>query len=420
MRSDRYKEEPVDVKKKQKRGPLRALLVFILLLAAAIAGTTAYSYYNAYNSLDVDFTEKSPVLEFGESYPAMDYVKRAVGDITADADVIDTSVTGEGQVTFTVEKSVLGGLFNPSKDYILNYSVVDSVPPLKIWGGDGTVLQRGSEFDINEIIAYGDNADPTPLVTVDGKVNMEKNGNYPLHVKVTDASGNRTEWDLTVSVADEIKPYNYSFDKRKFRDFVKENKGKGRSFGIDISAWQDEVDFKAVKKAGCEFVIIRIGYTYDGDLKIDKDFYQNYEGARAAGLKTGVYLYSADRTEEQVRASAQWIMDTLGGDSLDLPVAFDWEDFDNYQDYDISFYELNGLYDAFADELSKSGYGCMLYGSKNYLEKVWKKTDVRPVWLAHYTQKTDYKGPFMLWQASCAGKISGIKGDVDMDILYNY
>ena len=61
----------------------------------------------------------------------------------------------------------------------------------------------------------------------------------------------------------------------------------------------------------------------------------------------------------------------------------------------------------------------MLYSSKNYLEQVWEKTDIRPVWLAHYTEKTDYKGPYILWQASCTGRISGIDGDVDMDILYN-
>ena len=61
----------------------------------------------------------------------------------------------------------------------------------------------------------------------------------------------------------------------------------------------------------------------------------------------------------------------------------------------------------------------MLYGSKKYLEKAWTKTDTRPVWLAHYTEKTDYEGPFMLWQASCTGRIPGIEGNVDMDILYN-
>ena len=190
-------------------------------------------------------------------------------------------------------------------------------------------------------------------------------------------------------------------------------------YGIDVSAWQDDIDFKAVKKAGCEFVIIRIGYTSEKGVTIDKKFSRNLQGARAAGLKTGIYLYSTDNTEEQVRNSAKWIKETLKGANLDLPVAFDWEDFSNFQDYGISLYEINRLYDVFADELSQDGYGCMLYSSKNYIENVWKETDIRPVWLAHYTEKTDYKGPYMLWQASCTGKISGISGDVDMDILYN-
>ena len=61
----------------------------------------------------------------------------------------------------------------------------------------------------------------------------------------------------------------------------------------------------------------------------------------------------------------------------------------------------------------------MLYGSKLRLEKVWDDTDTRPVWLAHYTDKTDYNGPYMMWQASSTGNIDGISGDVDMDILYH-
>ena len=418
MRSDRYKEEPVKAQRK-KRGPLKALLILILILAAAIAGTVAYVYKSAYDSLAVTFTEDTPSVEFGEAHSSMEFVKASTGDIYPESSHLDTSHTGTAKMIFTAEKTLFGGLLTPSRDFVLNYAVVDSVPPMKIWGGDGTALQRGTEFDINDVIAYGDNADPTPLVTVDGKVNMNKSGNYPLHVKVTDSSGNLTEWDLTVTVVDELTSYDYEYSRTEFRDFVKEHKGNGRSFGIDISAWQDEVDFKAVKKAGCEFVIIRIGYTGDGEINIDKTFYNNIQGAKTAGLKTGVYLYSTDNTEEQVRNSADWIIETLGGQNLDFPVAFDWEDFGNYQDYAISFHELNELYDAFADELSKSGYGCMLYGSKNYIENIWDKTDVRPVWLAHYTEKTDYKGPFILWQASCTGKISGIKGDVDMDILYN-
>jgi len=416
MRSDRYKDEPV---KKKQRGPLKALLILILILAAAIAGTTAYFYKTAYDSLSVTFTEDAPVLEFGENNSSMSYVKESDGEVSPDKDFMDAESVGNKKITYTVTKPVLGGLLKPSKDFSLAYTVRDSIPPLKIWSPGTAVVERGTEFDINELIAYGDNADPIPLISVDGEVNMDKNGKYPLHIKVTDSSGNATEWDLDVEVADSLPSYQDTSERTKFSDFRSAYKGKGRSFGIDVSAWQDDIDFKSVKKAGCEFVIIRIGYTSDGDIHIDKTFYNNLQRAKAAGLKIGVYLYSTDRTEELVRSSADWIIKTLAGANLDLPVAFDWEDFGNFQDYEMSFYELNKLYDAFADEISQAGYGCMLYGSKNYLEQIWDKTDVRPVWLAHYTEKTDYKGPYMLWQASCTGRISGISGDVDMDILYN-
>jgi len=416
MRSDRYKDEPV---KKKQRGPLKALLILILILAAAIAGTTAYFYKTAYDSLSVTFTEDAPVLEFGENNSSMSYVKESDGEVSPDKDFMDAESVGNKKITYTVTKPVLGGLLKPSKDFSLAYTVRDSIPPLKIWSPGTAVVERGTEFDINELIAYGDNADPIPLISVDGEVNMDKNGKYPLHIKVTDSSGNATEWNLDVEVADSLPSYQDTSERTKFSDFRSAYKGKGRSFGIDVSAWQDDIDFKSVKKAGCEFVIIRIGYTSDGDIHIDKTFYNNLQRAKAAGLKIGVYLYSTDRTEELVRSSADWIIKTLAGANLDLPVAFDWEDFGNFQDYEMSFYELNKLYDAFADEISQAGYGCMLYGSKNYLEQIWDKTDVRPVWLAHYTEKTDYKGPYMLWQASCTGRISGISGDVDMDILYN-
>ena len=418
MRSDRYKDEPVVIKKK-KRAPLKGLLILILILAAAIAGSTAYFYKTAYDSLSVNFTEDSPVLEFGESCPSMNYVKESSGEVYAESEYLDTESVGSRETVYTATKPLFGGILNPTKEFRMNYTVADSIPPLKIWSWDDAVLERGSEFNINDLIAYGDNADPTPLLTVDGDVNMEKNGNYPLHVKVTDSSGNTTEWDLEVKVTDELPSYEDTAERTKFADFVSAHKGDNRSFGIDVSAWQDEIDFRAVKEAGCEFAIIRIGYTGDGEIKIDKTFTRNFQGAKAAGLKTGVYLYTTDTTEEQVRQAADWIIETLGGENLDFPVAFDWEDFDDFQDYGISLHEVNKLYDAFADELSQAGYGCMLYGSKNYLEKVWEKTDIRPVWLAHYTEKTDYEGPHMLWQASCTGKISGIDGDVDMDILYN-
>jgi len=84
----------------------------------------------------------------------------------------------------------------------------------------------------------------------------------------------------------------------------------------------------------------------------------------------------------------------------------------------MSFADLYRLYDAFADEISKAGYEPMLYGSKLYLEEVWEDTDKRPVWLAHYADRTNYKGPYRIWQAANTGRIKGISGDVDLDIMY--
>ncbi|MBR0307795.1 MAG: DUF5011 domain-containing protein [Mogibacterium sp.] len=410
--------QKAEEKPKKRRSPLKVLLALIALLIITLAGSVAYIYKTAADSLALSFTDEAPVLEFGEDYPALDFVADHTGDVAPETAALDTGELGEKTITYTVSKPVLKGLFTPSREFTLSYTVVDTVAPLEIWSGDGAVIERGAKFNIQNVIAYGDNADPVPQVKVDGEVDTGTLGSYPLHVTVTDSSGNSTEWDLTVEVADSLPYYEDDSPRTPFEDFISEYKGDGRSFGIDVSAWQDEIDFEAVRKAGCEFVIIRIGYSEDGSMTVDKRFKENIRKAKAAGLKIGVYMYSYDNTEEKVRSSAAQLVETLDGESLDLPVAFDWEDFGNFQTYEMSFADLNRLYDAFADELSKSGYDCMLYGSRNYLEKIWDDTDTRPVWLAHYTDKTDYEGTYMLWQASSTGRIDGINGDVDMDILY--
>ena len=409
-------EEP---KPKKKLSLLKILFALIILLAAAAGGSVAYLYKTTADSLDLKFTGENPSVEFGGDFSSADYVLESSGDVAPAMASLDTDSLGEKTLSYTVSKPILGGLFTPSKEFTLAYTVIDTVDPVSLWYWDGATLERGTKFDIQGLIAYGDNADPEPQVKVEGEVNMDENGEYPLHVTVTDASGNSTEWDMTVEVVDSVPPYEDNEPRTGFEDFVREYEGGGRSFGIDVSAWQDDVDYEAVKKAGCEFVIIRIGWSDEGKVTLDNWFDNNFSKAKAAGLKVGVYLYSYDNSEENVRASAAWISEKLAGEKLDFPVAFDWEDFGSFQTYKMSFADLNRLYDAFADELSKSGYDCMLYGSKLRLEKVWTDTDTRPVWLAHYTDKTDYEGPYMLWQASGTGNIYGISGDVDLDILYH-
>ena len=394
------------------------MVIVIIVLAAA--GAVAYLYKSAKDSISLDLKDNDFKVEFGSDLKAADYVADANGKVTPSEKMLDTSSLGEKEIVYTVTKPVLGGLLKPSGEYAMHYTVVDTQKPLVLRSGDGVILQKGEEFNISDVIGYGDNADSKVDVEYKGKVNMDEAGRYPLQVTLTDDAGNKTEFSLTVEVADEIPPAGDDGGSTAFADFVSANSGEGRSFGIDVSSWQDDIDFEAVKNAGCEFVIIRVGYsTGDDDIAdLDDKYRANIKNARDAGLKVGVYIYSYDNSEDMVRKTADWVVQQLGGEKLDLPVAFDWEDFGQFQTYNMSFRDVNRLYDAFSDEIRKAGYDCMLYSSKKFLEDVWEDTDKRPVWLAHYTDSTDYEGPYMIWQASNTGRIDGIKGAVDMDIMY--
>ncbi len=73
---------------------------------------------------------------------------------------------------------------------------------------------------------------------------------------------------------------------------------------------------------------------------------------------------------------------------------------------------------AFLDTISNEGYKGLLYSSKNYLEKVWFPLDEYEVWLAHYTKQTNYEGDYKYWQLASNGRVSGINGFVDVNIMY--
>lgn len=305
-------------------------------------------------------------------------------------------------------------------DKKLSYTVVDTTAPMLLNGGWSPIHIRGKDFDLNDYVGFADNFDPRPVLTYEGSVDVSKNGDYPLKATVTDSSGNVTSWDVTITVADS-KPVVADTNPRvQFADFTAKNSGEGRSFGIDVSAWQGDVDFNAVKAAGAEFVFIRIGYYYD-HVVMDDYFKSNLQKAKKAGLKVGIYFYTTDNTEEDAREHARWIVQQLGDTSLELPIAFDWEEFSNFQQYNMSIRNLNEIYLAFADEVEKHGYKAMLYSSKNFLNNFWteRTKSANPVWLAHFVDETDYVGDYWIWQGSCFGKIPGIAGDVDMNIMYD-
>ena len=359
-------------------------------------------------------TEKV-VLEPGTLYAAEDMLQNVTvdeGELTFDSD-FDPSFPGDYYVKITaVDES------GNTSEAFYQIIVGDNEAPLVFRSGSGTLLEIGDDVEIRDLLSYGDNYDPSPQLEITGTYNKNEVGIYPIHAVLTDASWNKTEWDFSIEVVEEIPTDDTQPDYYPFSQFRADHPGEGLHYGIDVSRWQGDIDFQAVKNAGCEFVIMRIGYSEDGELFLDKYFRQNYERAKSVGMPVGVYVFSYESTEEDVRKSTQMIFDELGGDELEMPIVFDWENFSRFQNYNISFRTLNHLYDVFEEMVTENGYDCMLYGSKYYLQAVWKNTDTRPIWLAHFISQTNYAGPYRIWQASATGKIDGIDGYVDMNILY--
>ena len=196
-------------------------------------------------------------------------------------------------------------------------------------------------------------------------------------------------------------------------------KNDSNEIGIDVSKWQGDIDFQKVKDDGATFVMMRIGVqtSYEGELSLDRYYENNIKNAKEAGLKVGVYLYSIATSKEEAIEHAKWVVEKLNGESLELPIVFDWENWSKWNMYKLSFHDINTIADSFIETVNQSGYTGMLYSSKFYLENIWVNKHNYPVWLAHYTENTSYKGDYIMWQLCNTGRINGIYGDVDIDIL---
>ena len=172
-----------------------------------------------------------------------------------------------------------------------------------------------------------------------------------------------------------------------------------------------------MKDAGIEFVIIRIGY---GQYESQKDskFERNYEGFRNVGIPVGVYLYSYAKSTSDSKKEAEVVLKWLGGRELNLPVYYDIED---KSQINLSKNTLTSMCETFCDTIEKAGYWAGIYTNKyfftTYLD--YKKLEEKyTIWVAQYNDTNTYRGKYDMWQYTSSGKVNGISGNVDMDILY--
>ncbi len=193
--------------------------------------------------------------------------------------------------------------------------------------------------------------------------------------------------------------------------------------GIDVSAFQDEIDWEKVKQSGIDFAYIRAGYRgYDkGHIKVDPRYEYNIEQAKKAGLDVGIYFFSQAITAEEAREEAEYMIRIQGKYDLRFPIVFDMEH--NSTGIDrighLSREEKTEFALTFCRHVQKAGYIPMIYASSGLFDTEFdlKYFADMHLWVAEYGSYPSFPYEFSMWQYSCTGKVDGISGNVDLDLM---
>ena len=201
---------------------------------------------------------------------------------------------------------------------------------------------------------------------------------------------------------------------------------KGKTFGVDVSKYQKNIDWEQIKKAGVSFVIVRIGYRgygASGALVLDPMFEEHFTNVKNAGLKVGVYFFSQATTEEEAKEEAFACAYVLNGRKLDYPIFFDTEasgaSGGSGRADGLGVADRTKCAIAFCEEVKANGYKPGVYASTLWyrnrvdLSSLTKYT----IWNAHYGVASS---PIdcALWQGTCTARLPGYKGDLDVNISY--
>lgn len=397
----------------------KIITLFIIIIILVLGGMLGYKAYINYK---IEHTEKIVILhkdkiDVFENIKLKDLIKEINGELEENPKIKTTKI-GKYKLKFKYyipEEKI-------TVPYEIEYEVVDSIPPIISMINSKTVTV-GTE-EIESSLFCGDNYDSTPNCFIEGNYDLNTVGEYKLTYKGIDSSNNEVKKDFTLYVKPKTTSSsnnNTTRSKTYFTDIVKNYKTENTKIGLDVSHWQGNIDFQKVKDAGVEFVYIRIGRGngIGKEFVMDSKFKQNIEGFNSVGIPVGLYFYTYAASKKDAIKEAKWIVENIKDYKVDLEIAFDWENWSFYREFNLSFYELTEVAKAFNKELAKHNYQGMLYSSKNYLENMWFEVDF-PVWLAHYTKQTSYQGKYKVWQICDNGVVDGIPDNqVDINIMYN-
>ena len=192
--------------------------------------------------------------------------------------------------------------------------------------------------------------------------------------------------------------------------------------GIDVSKYQGNIDWGAVAASGINFAIIRVGYrgSSSGALVEDRNFKKNISGATKAGIKVGLYFFTQAVNEAEAVVEASMAMSLASGYKVTYPIFIDTESASNGRANGLSKSARTAVVKAFCQTVRNGGYKAGVYASKSWYANQLNASALNGycIWVAQYNSSCTYSGKYDMWQYSSKGSVSGIKGNVDMNISY--
>lgn len=192
--------------------------------------------------------------------------------------------------------------------------------------------------------------------------------------------------------------------------------------GIDVSFYQGDIDWNAVRDFGVDFAMIRCGYRgySEGAMVEDEKFRQNMEGAGEAGLSVGVYFFSQATGAVEAAEEALFVLERIKDYRITMPVAFDWEPIDGSRSSNVSGEDMTTAAVVFCEMMKDAGYQpCVyLYRHIAYYDYDLSRLTPYTLWVGAPGSAPDFYYAHDIWQFSFTSAVPGIDGDVDMDLAF--
>ena len=191
---------------------------------------------------------------------------------------------------------------------------------------------------------------------------------------------------------------------------------------VDLSSFQEEIDFAALKKAGVYGVCLRTGFRGygSGSLVEDDNFQTFYKAAKKAGLKIGVYFYTQAVSEEEAVEEAEYVLELIKGKKIELPVAYDTEGVyaEDARGDAIDVETRTDCTIAFCERIAQAGYEPMIYSNRNWFVQSLDMSRLYnyKLWIAHYTDSTDFPYVYNGWQYTDSEVLPGSDTPIDASV----